>query len=318
MGVLNFSLCAVVVPSHCVRAVGLLTLLASQIFGASQGAVPPDPDTGFYRYEVCTYVDTAWNDGDSFRVKLPSGQEITARLYQVDSIETSIHDTTMARRLRAQRRYFGISNYGETPRDSIDKAIELGEAATAFTREKLSRPFTLWTSHADARGGGNRVYVFIETAEGYSLADLLVKAGLARAYGVYRQTPRGIPQSESIERMQDLELSAAAGQRGIWAYTDWDALPEERLAERTELKELRLAMRSGPVVTAESPININEADAGSLEQLPGIGPALAARIIEQRGRQPFQSKAELKKVSGIGSKTYEALAPLVMVAGDDN
>ena len=304
--------------SQCLWIVGLITLLTFQTFGAVQGAAQPDPDTGLYRYETCTYVDASWNDGDSFRVQLPSGQQVTARLYQVDTIETSIHDTTMARRLRAQRRYFGISNYGETPRDSIEKAIELGEAATAFTREKLSEPFTLWTAHADARGGGNRIYVFIETAEGHSLADLLVKAGLARAYGVSRQTPRGISQSESIERMQDLELSAAAGQRGVWADTDWDALPEERLAERMELEELRVAMRSGPRITAENPININEADAASLEQLPGIGPALAARIIEQRGRQPFQDKADLQKVSGIGSKTYEALGPLLVLAADDD
>lgn len=306
------------VLSHTFQAVGILALLTVSSLGLAQGAPQPDPDTGLYRYETCTYVDAAWNDGDSFRVQLSSGREITARLYQVDSIETSIHDTTMARRLRAQRRYFGISDYGETPRDSIEKAIELGEAATAFTREKLSQPFTLWTAHADARGGGNRVYVFIETAQGHSLADLLVKAGLARAYGVYRQTHNGIPQSESIERMQDLELSAAAGQRGVWAYTDWDALPEERQAERMELAELRVAMRSGPEITAESPININEADAASLEQLPGIGPALAARIIEQRGQKPFQAKADLKMVSGIGSKTFQTLEPLIAVAGDDD
>ena len=303
---------------QCFQTVGFLTLLTFQSFGASQGAAQPNPDTGLYRYKPCTYVDAARNDGDSFRVRLPSGQEVTARLYQVDTIETSIHDTTMARRLRAQRRYFGISDYGETPRDSIEKAIELGEAATTFTREKLTDPFTLWTSHADARGGGNRIYVFIETAQGHSMADLLVKAGLARAYGVYRQTPHGISQSESIERMQDLELFAAAGQRGVWAYTDWDALPAERQAERMELEELRAAMRPGPKITAASPININEATAASLEQLPGIGPALAARIIEQRRRQPFLDIADLQRVSGIGSKTCEALEPLVIVAGDDD
>lgn len=295
----------------------LSALLALRTLGAEAGAPQPDPETGLYRYEACIYIETAWNDGDSFRVQLPTGQNITARLYRVDSIETSIHDTTAARRLRAQRRYFGISDFGETARDSIEKAIELGEAATEFTREKLSQPFTLWTSHADARGSGNRIYVFIETAEGDALADLLVKAGLARAYGVYRQTPRGIPQSESIERMQDLELSAAAGRRGVWAYTDWEALPEERLAERRELEELRLAMRTGPEVTASNPVNLNEADAATLQQLPGIGPALAARIIEHRGRQPFQDKADLKKVSGIGSKTYATLEPLVVLTAKE-
>jgi competence ComEA-like helix-hairpin-helix protein len=288
--------------------------MALQVIGAEPGAPQPDPETGLYRYEGCIYIETAWNDGDSFQVQLPTSQTITARLYRVDSIETSIHDTTAARRLRAQRRYFGISDFGETPRDSIEKAIELGEAATEFSREALSQPFTLWTSYADARGSGDRIYVFIETAEGDALGHLLVKAGLARAFGVYRQTPRGIPQSESIERMQDLELSAAAGRRGVWAYTDWEALPEERLAERRELEELRLAMRTGPEVTASNPINLNDADANTLQRLPGIGPALAARIIEHRGRQPFRNATDLKKVSGIGSKTYTTLEPLVAIS----
>jgi DNA uptake protein ComE-like DNA-binding protein len=103
--------------------------------------------------------------------------------------------------------------------------------------------------------------------------------------------------------MQDLELAAAAGRRGVWAYTDWEALPEERLAERRELAELQLAMRRGPEITKANPVNLNEADARALEQLPGIGPALAARIIEQRERAPFQSKAELTKVPGIGPQS---------------
>ncbi|TVP78962.1 MAG: helix-hairpin-helix domain-containing protein [Puniceicoccaceae bacterium] len=116
--------------------------------------------------------------------------------------------------------------------------------------------------------------------------------------------------------MQDLELSAAAERRGVWAYTDWAALPDERMAERVELEELRVAMRSGPQITAENPININAADASTLQQLPGVGPALAGRIIEQRERQPFLTKEALKKVPGIGNKTFEALEPLVDVADD--
>lgn len=299
------------------RAV-LCWLLSVHISEAEPPAPQADPETGLYRYDGCIYIEAAWNDGDSFQVQLPSGERVAARLYQVDTIETSIHDTTAARRLRAQRRYFGISDYGETARDSIEKAIELGEAATAFTREKLAEPFTLWTSHADARGGGNRIYVFIETGEGHALADLLVKAGLARAFGVYRQTHRSISQSESIERMQDLELAAAAGRRGVWAFTDWDALPDERLAERLELEELRVAMRSEPQVTEANPVNLNKADAATLQQLPGIGPALAARIVEYRANQPFRSKADLKKVSGIGARTFESLEPLLTLAEIDD
>ncbi|MFU8848239.1 MAG: helix-hairpin-helix domain-containing protein [Opitutales bacterium] len=296
----------------------LFLLLAAPGLGVgSQEGEQPDPLTGLYRFENCIYIEAEWNDGDSFKVRLPTGRQVTARLYQVDTIETSIHDTTAARRLRAQRRYFGISDFGSSPRESIEKAIELGEAATQFTRKALSQPFTLWTSFADARGGGDRIYVFIETADGQSLADQLVKAGLARAFGVYRQTHRGVSQSESIDRMRDLELSAAAGRRGIWAYTDWEALPNERLEERAEIEELRAAMRLGPEVTSENPIAIDQADASALQQLPGVGPALAQRIIEQRERQAFRRKADLLKVPGIGPKTFDTLEPLITLSVED-
>lgn len=295
----------------------VLSVIATSAFGANH-AEPKTPDalTGLYRFENCLYLETEWNDGDSFLVQLPSGQKITARLYQVDCIETSIRDTTAARRLRAQRRYFGIADYGASARDSISKAIELGQAATEFTRNALRQPFTLWTSYADARGSRDRIYVFIETAEGKSLADLLVKSGLARAFGVYRQTPQGTSQSESIERMRDLELSAAAGLRGIWAYTNWEALPDERLLERAELEELQTAMGLEKALTPGEPVAINTADAATLQQLPGIGPALAQRIIKQRETQPFLHKTDLLRVPGIGQKTFQSLEPLITLAGE--
>ena len=61
-------------------------------------------------------------------------------------------------------------------------------------------------------------------------------------------------------------------------------------------------------LSADGRININTADAAGLEQLPGVGPAIAARIIawrEQNG--PFRSVDELTAVSGIGEKTLDGL-----------
>jgi competence protein ComEA len=49
-------------------------------------------------------------------------------------------------------------------------------------------------------------------------------------------------------------------------------------------------------------VNINTADAAALDQLPGIGPVLAQRIIEWRnGHGRFASVDELMDIPGIGS-----------------
>ncbi|MEO6412519.1 MAG: ComEA family DNA-binding protein [Pedococcus sp.] len=62
------------------------------------------------------------------------------------------------------------------------------------------------------------------------------------------------------------------------------------------------------------PANLNSATAAQLEELPGVGPVLAQRIIDWRtehGR--FASVDELGEVSGIGEKIFAALQPKVTV-----
>ncbi|UCC78166.1 MAG: ComEA family DNA-binding protein [Anaerolineales bacterium] len=59
-------------------------------------------------------------------------------------------------------------------------------------------------------------------------------------------------------------------------------------------------------------ININTASAAELEALPGIGPVLAQRIIDYRqANGPFGRLEDIKKVKGIGDKTFEDLKDLI-------
>ncbi len=61
---------------------------------------------------------------------------------------------------------------------------------------------------------------------------------------------------------------------------------------------------------------INDCEAAELCLLPGIGPALAARIIADRDEHgPFRTVEELDRVKGIGPTTLERLRPWVTCRG---
>ena len=60
--------------------------------------------------------------------------------------------------------------------------------------------------------------------------------------------------------------------------------------------------------TSDGRINLNTADAAALETLPGVGPAIASRIVAWRDENgPFRSVDELTAVTGIGEKTLDGL-----------
>jgi competence protein ComEA len=61
-------------------------------------------------------------------------------------------------------------------------------------------------------------------------------------------------------------------------------------------------------------INLNTANQAELEDLPGIGEILAQRIIDYRTqRGPFRTIEDVKEVSGIGDKRFEAICELITV-----
>lgn len=65
--------------------------------------------------------------------------------------------------------------------------------------------------------------------------------------------------------------------------------------------------------SAVQSVHINSASAGELQQLPGIGPALAQRIVETRSRGRFSSADDLLRVPGIGKAKLAKLRNYVEV-----
>jgi competence protein ComEA len=95
----------------------------------------------------------------------------------------------------------------------------------------------------------------------------------------------------------------------------------------TDLSTLNLARKltDGELITVgvpaavvdggpAGPLNLNTATVEQLQELPGVGPVLAARIVDYRQRQGgFRSVEELLNVAGIGDAKYAELASLVTV-----
>jgi len=92
------------------------------------------------------------------------------------------------------------------------------------------------------------------------------------------------------------------------------AAPPTADAERLERKPPAAkppAGRGGKIQSGEPPVNVNAADLAALQRLPGVGPALAARIVETRAAKPFATADDLRRVRGIGAKTLETIRPYV-------
>lgn len=65
---------------------------------------------------------------------------------------------------------------------------------------------------------------------------------------------------------------------------------------------------SGSASSETGLVNINIASAQELETLPGVGPAIAQRIIDHRTEHgPFQAVEDIMDVKGIGPATFEEL-----------
>ncbi|MCM8748324.1 ComEA family DNA-binding protein [Thermomicrobiaceae bacterium CFH 74404] len=119
-------------------------------------------------------------------------------------------------------------------------------------------------------------------------------------------------------------LADALDRAGLLPSADTSRLPlAERLRDGQSIvvPERQAQVAEGTTATAPAQpgstlIDINAASADELETLPGIGPALAERIVAYRTEHgPFQSVDELARVRGISPRMVDELRDLVTVGG---
>ncbi|HUT76153.1 MAG TPA: helix-hairpin-helix domain-containing protein [Polyangia bacterium] len=62
-------------------------------------------------------------------------------------------------------------------------------------------------------------------------------------------------------------------------------------------------------------VNINTATTSELAYLPGIGPAMAEKIVQARSNKPFTRDDGITRIKGIGRKTFAKMRPFVTLEG---
>jgi endonuclease YncB( thermonuclease family) len=184
--------------------VSTLTALLLPLLAFAQHAPPAQP---FQRLDGCAYKPQRWDDGDSFHVTLPDQKELIFRLYFVDTPE---EERVYADRIAEQAAYFGI-----TP----DASLQTGREASEFTKQALTKPFTIYTRWRRALGRSAiwRYYAIVVTADGHDLNELLVSVGLARIYGTRTSLPDGRHSRTYLAHLHELENEARAAKRGAWS-----------------------------------------------------------------------------------------------------
>lgn len=134
------------------------------------------------------------------------------------------------------------------------------------------------------------------------LALMLLMVGLAaKIYSRLETAPLRLEQDNQSP------WSLSGGQNfGIVAAID--SLTGENSKEYSAVEPEKPKPPKGRKAPWTGQIALNSASSAELEQLPGIGPALAKRILEERARQGrFATPEDLLAVKGIGEKKLKTI-----------
>jgi comEA protein len=102
-----------------------------------------------------------------------------------------------------------------------------------------------------------------------------------------------------------------------YAALDSQFLALSRSPRDTASDQHRSVARKSATHPVAKSIELNRATSEQLQSLPGIGPALAHRIVTYRNEHgAFVLVDDLAEVKGIGPRTLERIRPFIMIGGD--
>jgi len=117
---------------------------------------------------------------------------------------------------------------------------------------------------------------------------------------------------DGFKNVEQLTEVSGIGKKTVEKLKDY--LYVEDIKSRINIKETVKIEGKSLKDSENFPININTADLGILQKLPGIGKVKAKAIIDYREQNNgFKTKEEIKRVKGIGEKTFEKIKDLIEV-----
>lgn len=173
------------------------------------------------------------------------------------------------------------------------QTVDLGEAQTEKTLEALGA-----TETGDSEFGSASARVFVHVIGAVQRPGVLELEANARVIDAI-EAAGGAADGASLTAI-NLARTVTDGE-------------QIKILTEAEVSATNQATASGQSEGSHL-LNLNSADSSALESLPGVGPALAGRIIEWRkANGSFRSVDDLNEVSGIGDKMLASIRSLVTV-----
>lgn len=124
---------------------------------------------------------------------------------------------------------------------------------------------------------------------------------------IYYEKVNGTSVDALLDSISKAEESTFTG-----VTPDGKSVPELAIGDTIVKKEERFPTSKKKELPSGK-ININTATKAELMKLPGVGEAMAERILEYRKNERFIAPDDMKRIKGVGDKKFEKIRPFVIV-----